>query len=99
MFRHPFPGGRPHGAQTSAPAWPPHGPGRRSHSQEVAMRKLVVMVVTLLAVASVSSAQTSGKVSTVWKCTAPSPSHVLPVGDAPDHIYVVQQTKCTATSG
>jgi hypothetical protein len=63
------------------------------------MRKLVLMVVALLAVASVSSAQTSGKVSTVWKCAAPSPAHVLPPGDAPDHVYVLQQTKCTATSG
>jgi len=67
--------------------------------QEADMRKLVLMVVTLLAVASASSAQTSGKVSTVWKCVAPSPAHALPVGDAPDHVYVVQQGKCTASSG
>jgi hypothetical protein len=66
---------------------------------EADMRKLVLMVITLLAIASVSFAQTSGKISTVWKCAAPSPAHALPVGDAPDHVYVVEQGKCTASSG
>ena len=63
------------------------------------MRKLALMVIALLAVASVSAAQTSGKISTMWKCSAPSPTHALPVGDAPDHAYVVQQSKCTTSSG
>ena len=63
------------------------------------MRKCVLMVAVLSAVASVSSAQSSGKVSTVWKCTAPSAMHAVPVGDAPDHIFAVEQSKCTAASG
>jgi hypothetical protein len=62
------------------------------------MRKLVLMVIAFSAIASVSSAQTSGKVSTVWKCAAPT-AQAMPVGDAPDHAYVVQQGKCTASSG
>jgi hypothetical protein len=70
-----------------------------SFHEETDMRTLSPMVVALLAVASVSSAQTSGKISTVWKCAAPSPTHALPVGDAPDHVYAVQQSKCTASSG
>ena len=63
------------------------------------MRKLVLIVVALLSLASVSYAQTSGKISTVWKCAAGTPMTPLPVGDAPDHIYGVQQLKCTAVSG
>src|SRR4029453_17444579 len=63
------------------------------------MRKCVLMVVAVLAVASVSFAQSSGKISTVWKCAAPNPVHALPVGDVPDHIYAVEQGKCTAASG
>jgi hypothetical protein len=63
------------------------------------MRKLVLMVVALLSLASLSYAQTSGKISTVWKCAAGTPMTPLPVGDAPDHIYGVQQLKCTAVSG
>jgi hypothetical protein len=63
------------------------------------MRKFALMVAALLASASISSAQTSGKISTTWKCAPPSPTHALPVGDAPDHVYVVQQGKCDATSG
>ena len=63
------------------------------------MRKCVLMVVAVLAVASVSFAQSSGKISTVWKCAAPNPVHALPVGDVPDHIYAVEQGKCAAVSG
>ena len=62
--------------------------------------------VFLLALAFVGSttlvmAQTpgAGKVVVQWKCATPSPMHALPVGDAPDHVYVVQQVKCTATKG
>ena len=34
-----------------------------------------------------------------WKCAGSTPMNPLPVGDAADHIYGVQQTKCTAVSG
>ena len=47
-----------------------------------------------------SGAQTkTGKTASAWTCGGSSPSHAIPVGDAPNHIYVVQQTKCTATKG
>ena len=46
-----------------------------------------------------AAAARSGKTASGWKCTAPSPAHALPVGDSPNHMYVVQQTKCTATKG
>ena len=62
------------------------------------MRRLV-LTVALLSLASVSYAQTSGKIATVWKCAGYIPMNPLPVGDAADHIYGVQQTKCTAVSG
>ena len=46
-----------------------------------------------------AAAARSGKTVSGWKCTAPSPAHAVPVGDSPNHMYVVQQTKCTATKG
>lgn len=62
--------------------------------------------VFLLALAFVGSsalvlAQSSGagKMVVQWKCAAPSPMHAVPVGDAPDHVYIVQQVKCTAAKG
>jgi hypothetical protein len=63
------------------------------------MRKLVLMGIAALSLAQVSFAQTSGKVNTLWKCTAPSPMNAIPVGDTPDHVYIVEQAKCTATNG
>ena len=62
------------------------------------MQRFALMVASL-AMASTAFAQSSGKISTVWNCAAPNPSHALPVGDTPDHVYVVEQSKCTATSG
>ena len=41
---------------------------RKTESKEADMRKLVLTVVALLSLASVSYAQTSGKIATVWKC-------------------------------
>lgn len=63
-------------------------------------RLLLVLAATGLAV-STTLAQTpaSGKTATSWKCAAPNPVNALPVGDAPNHMYVVQQVKCTATKG
>jgi len=72
---------------------------RQTESKEADMRKLVLTVIALLSLASVSYAQTSGKIATVWKCAGGTPMNPLPVGDAADHIYGVQQTKCTAVSG
>jgi hypothetical protein len=39
------------------------------------------------------------KVDVQWKCAAPDPVHALPVGAAADHLFVIQQIKCTATRG
>lgn len=60
-----------------------------------------VVALGVLASAGMLHAQTAGtaKVNTQWKCAAPNPVHALPVGDAADHAYVVQQGKCTATKG
>jgi len=63
-------------------------------------RLLLILAATCLAV-STTLAQTpaSGKTATSWKCAAPTPAHALPVGDVPNHMYVVEQLKCTATKG
>ena len=46
-----------------------------------------------------AQAAKSGTISSAWSCAVPSPVHALPVGDTPDHMYVVRQVKCTATKG
>jgi hypothetical protein len=58
------------------------------------------LAATCLAV-SPAAAQTpaSGKTATTWKCAPASPVHAVPVGDAPNHMYIVEQTKCTAAKG
>ena len=65
------------------------------------MRKLLlILMATSLAVSpTAAQAPASGKSATTWKCTAPSPSNALPVGDAPNHMYVIEQIKCTAVKG
>jgi hypothetical protein len=69
------------------------------------MRKLLwtaaLAVLAMVGMVSMLDAQAgvAGKVDTQWKCTAPNPMHALPVGDAPDHAYVVEQSKCTAAKG
>lgn len=65
------------------------------------MRKVVSIAVALCAIVAFTYAQTPApaKVASSWKCAPPSPANALPVGDAPDHVYVLQQGKCTATKG
>jgi hypothetical protein len=63
------------------------------------MRRLVLTVVVLLAGTTLAFAQTSGKITTTWKCAPPNPSHALLVGDTPDHVYVIDQGKCTTSAG
>ena len=53
----------------------------------------------IIAQSQAAAVAQSGKTASGWKCAAPSPAHAVPVGDAPNHMYVVQQTKCTATKG
>jgi hypothetical protein len=66
------------------------------------MRMMIGVVgLGFFASAGMLHAQTAGagKLNTQWNCAAPDPVHALPVGDTADHVYVVQQTKCTATKG
>lgn len=46
-----------------------------------------------------AQAAAPGKIDTQWVCAVPNPMNAIPVGDAPDHAFVVQQSKCTATKG
>ena len=72
------------------------------------MRKLVLAGLCLVASVAAIQAQTApaksipaaeGKVDSSWKRAAPAPMNMLPAGDQPDHAYVLQQFKCTATKG
>lgn len=71
------------------------------------MRRLMSVVTTALVFvvglapleARGQATSTSGKLASAWTCAAPNPMHAVPVGDAPDHVYVVEQSKCTATKG
>jgi hypothetical protein len=63
-------------------------------------RLLLILAATCVAVpATLAQTPASGKIATTWKCAAPSPVNALPVGDAPDHMFVVEQIKCTAAKG
>lgn len=63
-------------------------------------RLLMVLAATCFGVSAVlAQTPASGKTATTWKCAAPSPMHALPVGDTPNHMYVVEQVKCTAAKG
>lgn len=66
------------------------------------MRKQAFVLVVACLTVSVGQTPTgaqSGKTASGWKCGAPSPMNAVPVGDSPNHMYVVQQVKCTATKG
>ena len=76
--------------------------------EEDVMRRVLIVVTAVFfmagAVAQMQSqtgkpAAKSGATANSWKCAAPSPMHAIPVGDADNHAYVVQQIKCTATKG
>jgi len=66
------------------------------------MRKLsLIAAFGALGLAGLLQAQMAGtgKVDTQWKCGVPGPVHALPVGDVPDHAYMIQQIKCSAAKG
>jgi hypothetical protein len=70
------------------------------------MRRVLMIVAACVLSGAIAQAQTptakvakSGTTANSWKCSPASPSHVVPVGDADNHAYVVQQMKCTATKG
>jgi hypothetical protein len=64
-------------------------------------RVIIALSAALCAVVALTHAQTGTavKVASSWKCAPPNPVHALPVGDTPDHMYILQQGKCTATKG
>ena len=65
----------------------------------LSMSVLCLVVLAVDVQAQTGAAPAAAKVESSWKCAAPNPVHMLPVGDQPDHAYGVQQGKCTATKG
>ena len=65
------------------------------------MRTVTSLAIALCVIVAFAQAQTPApvKVASSWKCTPPNPVHVLPAGDTPDHVFLLQQGKCTATKG
>jgi hypothetical protein len=60
------------------------------------MRKLLLVVCSLLVSASVATAQS--KIDTKWHCSKPSGDQKVDVGDVPDHSYWIGQGTCDAAS-
>ena len=65
------------------------------------MRRILLTLAATWLATSTALAQTptSGKFATTWKCAAANPMHGVPVGDTPNHVFVVEQMKCTAAKG
>ena len=61
------------------------------------MRKLFLVVCSVILFASVAAAQ--GKVANQWKCPKPAGDHHIDVGDQPGHAFMIEQIKCTAAKG
>jgi len=59
------------------------------------MRRIFIAVAAVCLCAAAASAQT--KVSGTAQFGKPDPSHMVPVGDRPDHNMGVEQLKCTWT--
>ena len=49
----------------------------------------------VLALAIAAKAQT--RISGVLQCAKPDPQHMIQVGDRPNHVFVISQSKCTWT--
>lgn len=60
------------------------------------MRKFIMVALTVAVASTLATAQ--GKIHTKWHCEKPTTEQKLPVGDTPDHDYVIAQGECTATS-
>ena len=63
------------------------------------MRKFVLVVGLVCLCATVTLAQSEGKVSNGWACSKPDKVNTLEVGDEPGHTYSIVQFKCTSTKG
>lgn len=59
------------------------------------MRRILIAIVVVYFVTATAAAQT--KFSATAQCGQSDPQHVLPVGDLPDHSFVLSQVKCTYT--
>ncbi len=63
------------------------------------MRERFLIAICLLVCWAAAAAQTKGpqtKIETKWHCPGATTVHKLDVGDAPDHIYMIQQGGCSA---
>lgn len=58
--------------------------------------KNVLLILLALSLAATAWAQT--KISGTLQCGKPDPSYTIPVGDRPDHAFVIGKTKCTWTT-
>lgn len=67
------------------------------------MRKLLLPAIAICFIAPVVIAQTGaatpGTLNASWHCNAPSPAYNVPVPDAANHAYGIDQVTCTATKG
>jgi len=61
------------------------------------MRKLILAVGLICLCAGVALAQ--GNVASAWTCGKAAMVNSIEVGDQPNHAYVIDQVKCTATMG
>jgi len=57
--------------------------------------KIIFMLLIVLALAAVASAQT--KISGIVQCGKADPAYTIPVGDRPDHAFVIGKYNCTYT--
>src|SRR5712692_284222 len=57
------------------------------------MCRSILSLLVVLALAFVAAAQT--KISGVESCPKPDAQHMLPVGDRPNHAFMISKTKCT----
>ena len=68
------------------------------------MRKILLVVLSLLVFGSAAMAQAQGqgkkknKIDTKWHCAKQTADHSFAVGDVPDHSYMILQGTCNATS-
>ena len=62
------------------------------------MRRILLVVFSLLVVGSATTAQARGKVNTKWHCAKQTADHSFAVGDVPNHSYMILQGACNATS-
>jgi len=57
--------------------------------------KIIFTLLIVLALAAVASAQT--KISGTLQCGKADPAYTIPVGDRPDHAFVIGKSNCTWT--